>query len=74
MGLFSSGQRLKIGAVACLLFGWGRGKEGRGVFLSYNGVAEGSWGNSTDHFLELVGVDAESVKCARLGEFTMCSV
>ncbi len=29
-----------------------------GVFLSYYGVAEGAWGDSTDHFLELVGVDA----------------
>ena len=45
-----------------------------GVVLSYHGVAEGSWGNSADHFMELVGVDTESVECFRPGEFAMGSV
>ena len=45
-----------------------------GVVLSYYGVAEGSWGNSTDHFMELVGVDTESVECSWPGEFAMRSV
>lgn len=45
-----------------------------GLFWSYYGVAKGAWRNSTDHFLELVGMNTESVECARLREFAMCSV
>lgn len=45
-----------------------------GLSLSYYGVAEGTWSNSTYHLLELVGVDAESVKCSGLGEFAVSSV
>ena len=45
-----------------------------GLFWSYYGVAKGAWCNSTDHFLELVGMNTESVECAWLREFAMCSV
>lgn len=41
---------------------------------SYYGVAEGSWRNSADNFMEFVGVDTESVECSWLGEFAMGSV
>ena len=34
--------------------------------LSYYGMAEGAWSDSADHFFELVGVNAKSVKCSRL--------
>ena len=58
-----SGQRLWMDSA---VFG--------GLFWSYYGVAKGAWGNSTDHFLELVGMNTESVECTRLREFAMCSV
>ena len=52
----------------------GRRGFGSGVGLSYYGVAEGSGGDSADYFVELVGVDAESVEGSRAGEFAMGSV
>ena len=64
LGGFESCQRLWIELVRRVL----------GVGLSYYGVAEGSWGDSADHFVELVGVDTETVEGSRPGEFAMGSV
>ena len=46
----------------------------RCVGLAYNGVAEGAGSDPTDYFLEFVGVDTETVECARLGKFAVRSV
>ena len=42
--------------------------------LAYYCVAEGTGSDPTDHFLEFVGVDTETVECAGLGKFAVRSV
>ena len=67
-----------VHAVHNLFSAWSASVDGFSCFLgglvSYYSVAEGAWSNTADHFLELIGVDAKSVKCSRLGELSVCSV